>query len=561
MANQKEFGIRDQVTKVWSTKQNTSLSVGDRLASDVSPEELAEIVSDEKEAQAEELSRAIAKIGLRVGLFAYGVTFLEDNGAPVEILEKYTEKWQEQLAQAAAKELGLADYKQLLRAGTRTKEQSKVMEQLAGRAAVNRFKMYMESNYIASVSILIERTAEALHTTSQALQEREDWDDISEALSFLNKYFYAIHPDINPVEKAALTDGAREELSQMAEALVSYRAKHGGGFYESIAPCFHLENVAAAQPSAYPLTEFAKSDDIFIPTSKLWQRQHDIAAEGKFGQTLDIARRGSSPVIVSATISDKEGNPLKIDGIRRGAQMAIGNLIDKNGGALPVVITPEQVYREWAGLEPSAVVTEQQAAEMEEAIDSLTSAPAKIDFTAQLQQHKHIKKQPDYDYESDQAGRFSGNLITAEKVEAIRKNGSRTVAYRVYSYPMQYRYSHVVGQMAQVKRSLLTGGEKPAIKTDNKAAAQGNSRDVSMRHNVLTRIERMKKDDKGSRKILLSEVAEDLYVTLTRQTERTLIKNLEQYLGELQEQGEIKDYAPVMGGRGNRKHIGFSVVL
>ena len=126
---------------------------------------------------------------------------------------------------------------------------------------------------------------------------------------------------------------------------------------------------------------------------------------------------------------------------------------------------------------------------------------------------------------------------------------------------MQYRYSHVVGQMAQVKRSLLTGGEKPAIKTDNKAAAQGNSRDVSMRHNVLTRIERMKKDDKGSRKILLSEVAEDLYVTLTRQTERTLIKNLEQYLGELQEQGEIKDYAPVMGGRGNRKHIGFSVVL
>ena len=93
MANQKEFGIRDQVTKVWSTKQNTSLSVSDRLASGVSPQELAEIVTDEKEAQAEELSRAIAKIGLRVGLFAYGVTFLEDNGAPVEILEQYTEQY------------------------------------------------------------------------------------------------------------------------------------------------------------------------------------------------------------------------------------------------------------------------------------------------------------------------------------------------------------------------------------------------------------------------------------------------------------------------------------
>lgn len=549
----------------WQSKQGIALAVGDKFIEETSPEEIAEVVNEEQgKSQGEELNRAIMRIGLRMGLLAYGVQFLEDSGAPAEVLAWYERDYQEALAKATAKEMGLDDWQPLLLKATRTPEQEKVMENLAGRAAMNRFRKYLESNYMASVDVLIDSMAAALETDTRGLQERDEWqDDMSEAISLLNRYFYVLHGDIDPAAKAALSGDSMEELDQMARQLVAYRGKHGGGFFESVAPCFNLETVAAARPSAYSLTEISKSKDIFLPTGLPWQRQHEIAEAGNVGAELDVSRRGAAPVIISASISDEKGNPLRIDGIRRGAQMAIGNLIQENGGVLPIVVTPEQVYREWACLESSAFVTKQQAEEMEAAIDSLIKAPARMDFQAQLQQHKRMKKQPDYDYDSPQAGRFSEYLIMAGKVEGIRKDGSRTVAYRVYSYPMFYYHSHIVGHMTPVKRSLITGAgvERPAVRQEARAEAQSNSRDVSMRHNVLTRIERMKKDERSPRRILLEEVAGDLYIELTEKTERTLRKNLEQYLDELRAQGEIKKHSPVMGGRGNRKYIGFSISL
>lgn len=551
----------------WQTKQGIALSVGDKFIEESSPEEIAEAMAAEPgEDQGEELNRAIMRVGLRMGLLAYGVQFLEDSGAPADVVESYERDFREALAKATAKEMGLSDWKPLLLKATRTAEQQKVMENLAGRAATNRLRKYLESNYMASIEVLIDGIAAALETDPQGLQQREGWqDDMSEAISLLNRYYYVLHSDIDPAEKSALSGDQQEELSGMAAELVAYMRKHGGGFFESVAPCFHLETVAAARPSSYRQTEFSKSEDIFLPVSKAWQIQHEIGKAGnvpglEFSSEFDVSTRGKAPAIVKATISDIKGSPLEIDGIRRGAQMAIGNLIDKNGGNLPIVITPDQVYREWACLASNVDITPQQAAEMEAAIDSLTSAPARMDFQAQLQQHTRIKRQPDYDYDSPQAGRLSSNMIMAEKVEAVRKDGSRSVAYRVLSYPMLYRYSHVVGQIAQVKRSLITGGEhKQEVEKGKKA--QSGSRDVAMRHNVLTRIERMKKAQNGPRRILLEEVACDLLIPLTEKTERTLRKNLEQYLDELKEQGEIKKYSPLMGGRGNRKYIGFSLIL
>lgn len=545
-----------------ANKARYSLSVGDKFIEKSSPEEIAEAMNEQPgEDQGEEISRAIMRVGLRMGLLAYGVHFLEDCGAPAEIVADYEKNYQEALAKATAKAVGVEDWESLQR--SRTPEQQKVIEELAGRAATNRLRKYLESNYMGSIEILLESMAVALETDPQRLQLREDWDDIGQAISLLNRYFYVLHGDIDPAEKSALSGDSMEELTKMARDLVAYRKKHGGGFFESVAPCFHLETVAAARASTYSLTEISKSKDIFLPTGLPWQRQHEIAEAGKIGAELDVSRRGAAPVIISATISDQKGNPLKIDGIKRGAQMAIGNLIQENGGRLPIVVTPEQVYREWACLESSAVVTRQQAEEMEAAIDALIKAPARMDFQAQLQQHKRMKKQPDYDYNSPEAGRFSEYLIMAGKVEGIRKDGSRTVAYRVYNYPMLYYHSHIVGHMTQVKRSLITGDgvERPAIKQENRAEAQSSSRDVAMRHNVLTRVERMKKDERSPRRILLEEIMSDLYIPSSRQTERTLLKNLDQYLDELQAQGEIKKHSPLMGGRGNRKYIGFSLTL
>ena len=548
----------------WQSKQGIVLSVGDKfIEHGTTPEQIAKAMNDEPGAdQGEALDLAILRVGLRMGLLAYGADFLKDNGAPAEIVAQYERDFEEAQAKAAAKQMGLDDWRPLLIKATRTPEQEKVMGDLAGRAAINRFRLFVESNFIYSVDLLVEDMAAALNTDPRGLQAGEDWEkDMSEALSLINRYFYVQHKEIDPAEKAHLSGDEMEELAEMARRLVAYRKKHGGGFFENVAPCFNLEAAAAARPLSYSLTEISKSKEIFLPTGLPWQRQHEISEAGNIGAVLDVSRRGAAPVIISATISDEKGNPFKLDGIRRGAQMAIGNLIQENGGNLPIVVTPEQVYREWACLDSSAVVTRQQAEEMEAAIDSLIKAPARMDFQAQLQQHKRMKKQPDYDYDSPQAGRFSEYLIMAGKVEGVRKDGSRTVAYRVYNYPMLYYHSHIVGHMTSVKRTLITGETVERAAYPTKAEAQGNSRDVAMRHNVLTRIERMKKDERSPRRILLEEIMRDLYIPATRQTERTLLKNLEQYLDELKAQGELKSHAAVMGGRGNRKLIGFSIVL
>lgn len=523
----------------------------------------------EDQTRAEALSREIFRIGLRMGLLAHGEDFLIEAGAPQKIIDEYMEITYTAMAKEAARRLNLPDYRPLVWKKTRTKEQEKLITEIATAGALKRLITYHESNYSRVIVLLMAEMAAELNLDINTMMGPGDEgeSDKASAISFLTRYFFALHGEIreagveyiDPAAKDNLTEEQEAEVEGLMRALCKYQKRHGGGFYAAISPCFRLDNVAAANDLPAQ-TEFAKREEIFLPVSKAWRRQHDIAFRGAKGLTVGVG--GGADIKV--TISDKEGNPLQLDGIRRGAQMAIGNLIDNAGGAaaLPIVITPDQVYRAWAGLDSNVDLSDAQASEMEQAIDSLTSSPSRMDFTRQIEEHTIKNKARDYDYQGPNAGRLSGNLIPAAKIEAIRKDGSRTVAYKIYDYPMLYRYSHVVGNIAQVKRSLITGGEKPVIKQDKRAGAQYNSRDVSMRHNVLTRIERMKSDKAEARSILLSQIAEDdPSIILTDKTERTLKKNLEIYLEELRAQDEIKGYSPRMGGRANRKFLGFDILV
>ena len=55
--------------------------------------------------------------------------------------------------------------------------------------------------------------------------------------------------------------------------------------------------------------------------------------------------------------------------------------------------SPQQIYRAYARLPHDATVTEQQAEEMERAMDKLIFAPAQLDYTAQLERHTKVKQQ------------------------------------------------------------------------------------------------------------------------------------------------------------------------
>ncbi len=525
-------------------------------------EEIKKAEDQQQEAAALEIDESLEKeinlIGLRMGLFKSGGDFFLDNGFPVELWEQYEDKRRRALAKATAKALRLEDETPLMYAATRTEEQERVMLEISGREQMNRMSRYLKSYYFKCLGVFIDAFADALQVERSKVYDLEAWDDIADAAAYLNRYFFAIHKEINPAAEAAITEEQRAEIGDIVRALMDYQKEHGGGYFQSIAGCFHLKE----KPEK--ISEITQADFFGLPLSKVWSNQGIISAEGAEGREINVGKKTSSgAVIVQASISGKDGEPLNLDEVQKGVQRAIGNLVYEAGGksALPIIITPQQIYRAFARLPADATVTEAQAAEMERAMDVLMYAPVSLNFTAQLERHKHIKQVDDYDYQGEQAGKLGGTLIPAQKLEAETRGGARNVAYKVYDVPVLYMYSRAVNQLAWVPNTLLTGAGRGPVKADKGSDAQGTARGVAVKENVLSRvyrmIERQKKKEMYTPVIRVDDVAEDCgIIPLTEKTRRTLRKNIGLYLEELKAQGKIKGYQEQKSGRGI---IGYSV--
>lgn len=510
------------------------------------------------DAAAESLEREINLIGIKMGVFGKGGDFFLDNGFPIELWEKYEETRRKALAKATAKALHLEDETPLMYAATRTEEQERVMLEISGREQVSRMKRYLKSYYFISLGVFIDAFAEALNVAREEIYNHAEWDDISDAAAYLNRYFYALHKEINPADEAALTDKQRGEIAGIVRALIAYKQEKGGGYFENIASCFRLKG------QAEKITEITQADFFGLPLSKIWSNQGIISAEGAEGREINVGKKTSSgAVIVKASISGKDGEPLNIDEVQKGVQRAIGNLVYEAGGktALPIIVTPQQIYRAFARLPRETTVTDAQAEEMEKAMDVLMYAPVNLNFTAQLERHKHIKQVPDYDYQGEQAGKLGGTLIPAQKLEAENRNGLRNVAYKIYDVPVLYMYSRAINQLAWVPNTLLTGAGKAPVKAAKKAEAQGTARGVAVKENVLSRvyrmIERQKRKEIFTPTIKVDDVAEDCGIILTEKTRRTLRKNIGLYLEELKAQKKIKGYEETKSGRGI---VGYTVI-
>lgn len=557
---------------------NPELQIGDKsFAGGMTPEETAAAIIEawdddnpggDDQTEEEKLLREIRLIGIQMGLFAHGEDFLEEVGAPERIIKEYRESMWDAIAQAAAKKLGLEDYKPLL-LNTRTKEQEKAMAEVAAKGERDRLFCYLGTNYRLAAELMMLIMAEEIGAEYATIEDRPDWPDISDTVAFLVRYFFAIHgklrapgaDEIEPAEKASLTDSQREELHDIIKKIVAYKRTYGGGYYESIAPCFHLPGMAAAR-AILSITQLPASEFFYEPTSKPYNRMNKIAAAGKDGQEVDVARKkpGASPVIVDACIHGENGETITIDGFEREIQAAIGNMIIKNNGVKPIVVTPDQIYREYAQLDSAATVTEQQRTEIIRVMDKLMKAQARLDFSAQLREHKHIEKQSDYDYEAEGAGRLSGAMIVARKTEAWWSGGNVGLAYIIYDYPLYFLQAHAVNQMAQIRGDLLRLMDKPESKTATSPGTQNRVRDVAIKRNILMRLSRMKKSKRVTRRIMISELIEDnIAEPVTPKVERTIREKTELLLQGLKEQEDgIKDYKLVKRGR---KIMGFTVIL
>lgn len=314
-----------------------------------------------------------------------------------------------------------------------------------------------------------------------------------------------------------------------------------------------------------PLMPLAQSDKAFLPISRAFQLQDEIGLAGSEGKKVRVSPKGDSEMVtIKAMISDKEGNPVSPTATHANLCAAIGQIWEENG-CQPCTASVEKIYRVFAGLSYDDRVTPQQLAETEAAIDELMFMPAQIDFAEQIAKQKKIQRKDDIDYKKAQ---FKGAMIPAQKVKATY-NGATVTAYKIYDMPLFYKYSHAVGQIAQVDRKLLSDmaatrkgrNEREDKKKKNRTEAEkstgsvySGTRVVNLRRYILTEIANMKRLAKKQKGKPLSEAARSIsyenmaekcgYDISSAQTIRTLRSNIDGYLAELVANKHIAGYKP-----------------
>ena len=224
------------------------------------------------------------------------------------------------------------------------------------------------------------------------------------------------------------------------------------------------------------LSPVPRSPKAYMPVSKVSRKQLLATTEA-----LSVDVGGGA--LVESQIWVDEGITLNEFDVE--IQNTIGEMIQNNGDRV-LTATPAQIFRECAALMDKEKVSSDMEGQVMDAVDKMLSARAVIDFSAQVQKHKRIKRQHDVDYD---AVRIEGHLIEGRKL-IVNAGGYSKVAYRFYDKPMYYAYSHAIGQIATINKKLLNTSA-----SGDSAKSRKNTRDFVLLKRALAReIERMKKE-------------------------------------------------------------------
>ena len=377
-------------------------------------------------------------------------------------------------------------------------------------------------------------------------------------------------PELTPEEweqvekicKGALEIYEQDISREAAEIIARYVAKE------------YRKNDGDDGDSVVPLSALTQSDRAFLPIARAYRLQDEIGAAGAEGTKIRVSSKGDELVTIYAKISDRDGNPISPSATHTNLCAAFGQIWEENG-CQPCVVSVEKIYRTYAGLSYDEHATPQQLAEVEAAIDEMLFMPAEVNFSEQISKQKKIKKKNDIDYKD---AHFKGTMIPAQKVKATY-NGATVTAYKIYDMPLFYKYSHAIGQIAQVDRKLLSdisttrksvgeGKRRRSEAEKSTGGVYGGTRVVNLRRYILTAIEDMKRIAKkskgkplgtGARTILYADIAAKCgYDITSAQTIRTLRSNVDGYLSELVSSGHISKYEIA---REKQKYVGVRIDL
>lgn len=154
------------------------------------------------------IRQQMGKVQDRVGMTAYGLDYLLDNDAPAPILNRYMAQQQERLAQTVAGMTG-GRVEDITDSKKRTAEQERLLAELAGKETLYRWAKFRNSDYT--------QVLEGLLSHYKGTGDRPaDLDTISDkdqiAIHDIALYFYATHPEHDPMESGSISDADRAQI-------------------------------------------------------------------------------------------------------------------------------------------------------------------------------------------------------------------------------------------------------------------------------------------------------------------------------------------------------------
>lgn len=440
-------------------------------------------------ANSDELLARAQSVALRMDLLKDPQATVAASGND-EIYRKWLEINERRAMHAVAAELGIEPSE--LERPERTERQETLLKIARLKARKEDLQTYLESCYL-----------DAIFTV--AGKEGVPEDDLTlHELSAL--YFFALHPDIDPLKETTLTDAGKEELLAIFGDMESFlganpEAKNLGN--DSFLKCF-MEHRETGDAAAQLAKELPRLQSV-LPAKHTMPNNY-LANELQHGGIIDAgllnlpvlgdskkARKGGELITTSVIATYQPGEGVTIKGnyteYDRQVQDAVCSLWQY--GDIGHIFTPAMIYRAMtnnAAVQPSP----QQIGAVTRSIEKQRRIHVQVDASAEFEKRGI----------ADENGRpihFKvGEFLLVLKDLEVTAGGKTVKGYYIKEAPLLLTYSRLTKQLLTVKSELLDIRRIDSKRRICESIANTESR-IAIKGYLLRRIEVLKYDTKRAK--------------------------------------------------------------
>lgn len=473
-----------------------------------------------QEQDAQEVSKEVNTLKSRVASIAFSLSYLINPEAAILNFTDFQngtyETWYRNHFETLAKQVAdkfNVDVEQVMDRETRTPEQDKELTLLAGEHIMQCFTKFKESNYFQAKTAIKEEKVEFSDTIFKGLE------NVKTAATL---YFFAIHPEINPEDKASLTEENIKELKVILYDMEKYYNKEVQfeqlleGYGKSIFFKYINDHITSskAKQEAITLLQSVIPEYHIMPNNSLmnYLSSFDIINAGAVDIPV-INKTKKRNEITAYTIAsydqseeDTKLSAFKLTEYERQVSDAIISIWEESKKqGLPAVFTTDMIYRAMPGSgdKPS---TQQQGA-ITRIIEKFRHLHIYVDVSEEMRIKGKIKENENLV--------FDDFYLSVRRVTRKIKNGGQTVrAYCLHSEPVILSYCRMTNQLLTVNPKLLE------IKKIKKGAISSepvymNEERQAITGYLLRRIAIMKRDKQNKKPrqsdiILFASLFEDI---------------------------------------------------